>query len=53
MRSDYDDILEISNAHVSAVLVPALLALGQERGADGGSCVDAFIVGVEVLGPAR
>lgn len=46
---DYDDILEISNAHVSAVLVPTLLALGQERGADGASCVDAFIVGVEVL----
>ncbi len=46
---DYDDILEISNAHVSAVLVPALLALGQERDADGASCVDAFIVGVEVL----
>ena len=46
---DYDDILEISNAHASAVLVPALLALGQERDADGGSCVDAFIVGVEVL----
>ena len=46
---DYDDILEISNAHVSAVLVPALLALGQERDADGAACVDAFIVGVEVL----
>ena len=46
---DYDDILEISNAHVSAALVPALLALGQERGTDGGSCVDAFIVGVEVM----
>ena len=46
---DYDDVLEISNAHVSAVLVPALLALGEEREADGGSCVDAFIVGVEVM----
>ena len=46
---DYDDVLEISNAHVSAVLVPALLALGEERDADGGSCVDAFIVGVEVM----
>ena len=46
---DYDDILEISNAHVSAVLVPALLALGEERGADGAACVDAFIVGVEVM----
>ena len=46
---DYDDVLEISNAHVSAVLVPALLALGEERGADGAACVDAFIVGVEVM----
>ena len=46
---DYDDILEISNAHVSAVLVPALLALGEERGADGAACVDAYIVGVEVM----
>ena len=46
---DYDDILEISNAHVSALLVPALLALGQERGADGAACVDAYIVGVEVM----
>ena len=46
---DYDDILEIGNAHVSAVLVPALLALGQEREADGAACVDAFIVGVDVM----
>ena len=46
---DYDDVLEISNAHVSAVLVPALLALGEEREADGAACVDAFIVGVEVM----
>ena len=46
---DYDDILEISNAHVSAALVPALLALGEERGADGAACMDAFIVGVEVM----
>ena len=46
---DYDDVLEISNAHVSAVLVPALLALGEERGADGAACLDAFMVGVEVM----
>ncbi len=46
---DYDDVLEISNAHASAVLVPALLALGEERGADGASCADAFIVGIEVM----
>ena len=29
--------------------MPALLALGQEREADGAACVDAFIVGVEVM----
>jgi len=46
---DYDDVLEIGNAHASAVLVPALLALGEERGADGASCADAFITGVEVM----
>ena len=46
---DYDDVLEISNAHVSAVLVPALLALGEERRADGAACADAFIVGVEIM----
>ena len=42
-------MLEISNAHASAVLVPALLALGEERGADGAACADAFIVGIEVM----
>ncbi len=46
---DYDDVLEISNAHVSAVLMPALLALGEERSVDGAACVDAYIVGVEVM----
>ena len=46
---DYDDVLEIGNAHASAALVPALLALGEERGADGAACADAFIAGVEVL----
>jgi 2-methylcitrate dehydratase PrpD len=46
---DYDDVLEIGNAHVSAALVPALLALGEERRANGAACIDAFIVGVEVL----
>lgn len=35
---DYDDVLEIGNAHASAILVPALLALGEERGAGGGAC---------------
>ena len=46
---DYDDVLEIANAHAGAVLVPALLALGEERGMDGARCLDAFVVGIEVL----
>ncbi len=46
---DYDDVLEIANAHVSAALVPALLALGMERDAAGKACLDAFIVGVEIM----
>jgi len=46
---DYDDVLEIANAHVSAVLVPAILALGEERQAAGEDCLDAFIVGVEIM----
>ncbi|MDA0231535.1 MAG: MmgE/PrpD family protein [Proteobacteria bacterium] len=46
---DYDDVLEIANAHVSAVLVPAILALGEERQASGEECLDALIVGVEIM----
>ena len=46
---DYDDVLEIANAHVSAVLVPAILALGEERRASGEECLDGFIAGVEIM----
>ncbi len=46
---DYDDVLEVANAHASAALVPALLALGEERGADGARCLDAFLVGLDVM----
>jgi 2-methylcitrate dehydratase PrpD len=45
---DYDDVLDPAASHVSAVLVPALLALAEEVGADGRRLVDAYIVGVEV-----
>jgi len=46
---DYDDVLEVANAHVSAVLVPTILALGEERQASGEECIDALIVGVEIM----
>lgn len=45
---DYDDVLDPAASHVSAVMVPALLALGEETGATGAEVVDAYIVGVEV-----
>ena len=46
---DLDDWDMPAASHPSAVLVPALLALGEERGADGGALLDAYIAGVEVL----
>jgi 2-methylcitrate dehydratase PrpD len=46
---DYDDVLEPALAHASAVLVPALLALGEERGATGARLLDAVLIGFDVL----
>jgi len=46
---DYDDVLDPALAHVSAVLVPALLALAEETGASGHHCVDAYLVGFEIM----
>lgn len=46
---DYDDVLEPPLAHVSAVLVPALLALAEERGVPGARVIDAYLVGFEVM----
>jgi len=46
---DFDDILQPAFGHVSAVLVPAVLALGEERGATGATCLDAYLVGFEVM----
>lgn len=45
---DYDDVLDPAASHVSAVMVPALLALAEEIDATGADLVDAYVVGVEV-----
>ncbi|TAN11802.1 MAG: MmgE/PrpD family protein [Burkholderiaceae bacterium] len=45
---DYDDVLDPAASHVSAVMVPSLLALAEEMDASGAALVDAYIVGVEV-----
>ena len=45
---DYDDVLDPAASHLSAVMVPSLLALAEEVDACGADFVDAYIVGVEV-----
>lgn len=44
---DYDDNFRPGITHASAVLVPALLAVAQGRGASGRAFVDAYLVGLE------
>ncbi|MCC7275690.1 MAG: MmgE/PrpD family protein [Alphaproteobacteria bacterium] len=46
---DYDDVLNPAMSHPSAALVPAILALGEEVGASGAACLDAYLVGFEVM----
>ena len=46
---DFDDYDLASVSHPSAVLVPALIALGEERCASGSEILDAYIVGLEVI----
>ncbi len=46
---DYDDTFGPLSGHATAVLVPALLALGEEIAADGPALLDALVVGLEVL----
>jgi 2-methylcitrate dehydratase PrpD len=46
---DYDDVLETAAAHASAIFVPALLALAQERRASGAQVLDALAVSFDVM----
>ena len=45
---DFDDEFLEALTHASAVLVPALLAIGEERDAPGAAVLDAYIVGIEL-----
>lgn len=47
---DFDDNFDPAKAHASAVLVPAILALGEAEGDTGGDCLDAYIAGLQILG---
>ncbi len=44
---DFDDTFGPLMGHASAVLVPALLALGQAAGTNGTRLLDAYVVGLE------
>lgn len=46
---DFDDYDFSAVSHPSAVLVPALLALAEERSANGSAVLDAYVVGYETM----
>jgi len=46
---DFDDNYHGNMGHATAVLAPALLALAEERGADGTAVLDAYIAGLQAL----
>lgn len=45
---DFDDCSTTMGGHPSAPVVPAVLALAQERGANGRQVLEAYLVGVEL-----
>ncbi len=47
---DFDDNFDPAKAHASAVLVPALLAVADEIDATGQDLLDAYIVGLQIIG---
>ena len=44
---DYDDVAGVMGGHPSAMLIPALIALGESTGASGRDLVLAYVVGYE------
>lgn len=45
---DYDDGNQVLAGHPSAVMLPALIALAEDRGADGKALITAYAAGLEV-----
>ncbi|MBI3964663.1 MAG: MmgE/PrpD family protein [Chloroflexi bacterium] len=46
---DYDDLQHPMYGHPTVVLMPAILAVGEERGASGADAIAAYAVGLEVI----
>lgn len=47
---DFDDNFDPAKAHATAVLGPALLALAEDRDISGAALIDAYIVGLQIIG---
>src|SRR5690606_7423958 len=47
---DFDDNFDPPKAHPSAVLCPAIMALAEQEGHSGAKAIDAYIVGLQILG---
>lgn len=47
---DFDDNFDPAKAHATAVLAPALLALAEDRDLTGAALIDAYIVGLQIIG---
>ncbi|MCB2065129.1 MAG: MmgE/PrpD family protein [Erythrobacter sp.] len=47
---DFDDNFDPPKAHPTTTLLPAIMAVAEERGLSGAACIDAYIVGLQILG---
>lgn len=47
---DFDDNFDPPKAHASTVLAPAIFAMADEVGASGADAIDAYIVGLQIMG---
>ena len=47
---DFDDNFDPAKAHATAVLAPALLALAEDDDLEGRALIDAYIVGLQIMG---
>jgi 2-methylcitrate dehydratase PrpD len=47
---DFDDNFDPPKAHASTVLVPSILALGEQEDLSGEACIDAYVVGLQIMG---
>lgn len=47
---DFDDNFDPPKAHATTVLAPAILALAEQEKLSGAACLDAYIVGLQIMG---